>query len=46
MALELLERNWQAETPLRLIGVGVSNLRSRHTEGQLAMDELAPYKAQ
>ncbi len=46
MALELLERNWQAETPLRLIGVGVSNLRSRHTEGQLAMEGLAPYKVQ
>ncbi|MDA1035771.1 MAG: DNA polymerase IV [Chloroflexi bacterium] len=37
-ALRLLETNWQEGMPVRLIGVGVSNLRPVSAPGQLRMD--------
>ena len=40
-AKHLLEANWATGQPVRLIGVGVSNLRPRQTPGQLALQELA-----
>lgn len=43
-AEQLLDANWQAGTPLRLIGVGVSNMRHRHAEGQLVMEALGSYE--
>jgi DNA polymerase-4 len=36
--LRLLHENWHEGEPVRLIGVGVSNLRPTHAPGQLAMD--------
>ncbi len=37
-ALRLLKANWHEGTPVRLIGVGVSNLRPVSAPGQLRMD--------
>jgi DNA polymerase-4 len=37
-ALRLLSANWAVGEPVRLIGVGTSNLRLTHAPGQLAMD--------
>ena len=39
-ARQLLGANWSAGTPVRLIGVGVSNLRPRQAEGQMVMESL------
>ncbi|MBM3940255.1 MAG: DNA polymerase IV [SAR202 cluster bacterium] len=39
-ARHLLEANWTPGQPLRLIGVGVSNLRLLHAPGQLSLDVL------
>jgi DNA polymerase-4 len=36
--LRLLNENWHEGEPVRLIGVGVSNLRPAHAPGQLIMD--------
>ena len=36
-ALHLLDANWEPTTDVRLIGVGVSNLRPVHAPGQLAL---------
>ena len=36
-ALRLLMANWEAGEPVRLIGVGTSNLRPVHAPGQLMM---------
>ncbi|MBI2872518.1 MAG: DNA polymerase IV [Chloroflexi bacterium] len=40
-ARSLLARNWDTARPVRLIGVGVSNLASRVPPGQLAWEGLA-----
>ena len=37
-AHQLLDANWEHGQPVRLVGVGVSNLRPRQAEGQLAME--------
>ncbi|MYF64527.1 MAG: DNA polymerase IV, partial [Chloroflexi bacterium] len=37
-ALHLLDANWEPRTNVRLIGVGVSNLRPVQAPGQLALD--------
>jgi DNA polymerase-4 len=37
-AHQLLDANWDPEQAVRLVGVGVSNLRPRQAEGQLAME--------
>ncbi len=37
-ALHLLDTNWEPRTNVRLIGVGVSNLRPVQVSGQLALD--------
>ena len=42
-AEQLLGANWEAGTPVRLLGVGVSNLRHRHAEGQLVMEAFGSY---
>ncbi len=39
-ALCLLDANWTEGEPVRLIGVGVSNLRPVQAAGQLRMDAL------
>ncbi|MCH8200134.1 MAG: DNA polymerase IV, partial [Chloroflexi bacterium] len=39
-AAALLESNWAPGQPIRLIGVGISNLRPVHAPGQLPMEEL------
>ena len=39
-AMALLESNWAPGQPIRLIGVGISNLRPVHAPGQLPMEEL------
>ena len=39
-AVRLLEANWRPGAPVRLIGVGVSNMRQLTAPGQLRMEEL------
>ena len=39
-ALHLLDANWEEGEPVRLIGVGVSNLRPVQAAGQYRMDAL------
>lgn len=41
VATRLLEANWTPGQPVRLIGVGVHNLRPRQAPSQLAMEALA-----
>ena len=42
-ARQLLDANWKAGAPVRLVGVSVSNLRPRQAEGQLVMETLGSY---
>ena len=39
-ARRLLDENWEPGQPVRLIGVGVSNLRPVLAPGQLPMEQL------
>ena len=39
-ALHLLDANWEVGEPVRLIGVGVRNLRPVQAAGQYRMDAL------
>ena len=45
-ALRLLDANWEEGEPVRLIGVGVSNLRPVQAAGQYRMDALLEATAQ
>ena len=45
MAVELVTGVWEEGRRVRLVGVGVSNMRPRQAEGQMMMEALESYQA-
>ncbi len=45
MAVELVTAAWEEGRRVRLVGVGVSNMRPRQAEGQMTMEALEPREA-
>ena len=45
LAVELVEAAWEQGRSVRLVGVGVSNMRPRQAEGQMALEAPAPHDA-